>query len=80
MANPVEDAEFIINVLEDTVCTPDENTPPLTSLWGVAGKAEAEVNVRSSVINALKATVSDAQNPDLSVLIAFAFSNKVDIL
>ena len=69
LANPVEDGEFIINVLEDAVCTPDANTPALTSLWGVAGKAEAEVNVRNSIINALKATASNAENPDLSVYI-----------
>ncbi|MBR1840657.1 MAG: hypothetical protein IJ778_00830 [Alphaproteobacteria bacterium] len=69
LANPVEDGEFIINVLEDAVCTPDANTPALTSLWGVAGKAEAEVNIYGSIINALKATASDAQNPDLSVYI-----------
>lgn len=68
-ANPVDDVEFIINTLEDIVLTPDSDVPPVTSLWGVAGKAEAEVNVRTSIINALKATASDAENPNLSVLI-----------
>ncbi len=68
-ANPVDDVEFIINTLEDLVLSPDSDVPPVTSLWGVAGKAEAEVNVRYSIINALKATASDAENPDLSVFI-----------
>ena len=68
-ANPVDDVEFIINTLEDIVLTPDSDIPPVTSLWGVAGKAEAEVNVRYSTINALKATSPTAENPDLSVLI-----------
>ena len=68
-ANPVDDVEFIINTLEDLVLSPDSDIPPVTSLWGVAGKAEAEVNVRYSIINALKATASDAENPDLSVFI-----------
>ena len=47
----------------------DSDTPSVTSLWGVAGKAEADVTIKNSTINALKATASDAENPDSSVYI-----------
>ena len=30
------------------------DAPSLSSLWGVAGKAEAEVNVKESIVTALK--------------------------
>ena len=46
------------------------DAPSLSSLWGVAGKAEAEVNVKESIVTALKATAADAtENPNTSILI-----------
>ncbi|MBQ9035667.1 MAG: leukotoxin LktA family filamentous adhesin [Alphaproteobacteria bacterium] len=50
----IEDGvELIKNTLADLF---DSDKPGITSLWGTAGKAEAEVNIKSSVINAVKTT------------------------
>ena len=76
MANPLDDLEFITNTLEDTVLTADPDIPPLTSLWGVAGKAEAEVTVKNSTINAFNKTPDNAENPGLSVLISAEASSE----
>ena len=66
IANPIDDGQFVISILDDIF---DGDAPNVTSLWGVAGKAVADVTIKNSTINALKATSSDAENPDLSVLI-----------
>ncbi len=67
MANPLEDIEFIGNTLRDLILTFDSDMTSLTSLWGVAGKADAGVTIKNSTINALKAqaaTLPDSsQNP-----------------
>ena len=69
MANPLDDLEFIANTLYDFLMTPSSDNASLTSLWGVAGKAEAEVNVDNSTITALGATAENAANPNMSVII-----------
>ena len=65
-ANILDDAEFIGNTLVDIF---SGETPSITSLWGVAGKAVADVTIKNSTITANKATDSSSQTPDLSVLI-----------
>jgi filamentous hemagglutinin family protein len=66
IANPVDDGQFVISILDDIF---DGDAPNVTSLWGTAGKAVADVTIKNSTINALKATSSNAETPDLSVLI-----------
>ena len=62
-----DDLSFIEDALLDIF---EEDTPSVISLWGVAGKAEAEVTVKDSVINALNSTPSEGvENPNTSVLI-----------
>ena len=65
-ASLIDDGRWIANALTDLF---ESDTPSIGSLWGVAGKAEADVTIKNSTINALKATASDAENPDLSVYI-----------
>ena len=70
-ANPLEDATFIINALMDIF---GGSTPQINSLWGVAGKADADITIKNSEITALKAQpdkIGTEDNPqkDLSVYI-----------
>ena len=60
------DVVFITNTLKNIL---DGDSPSVTSLWGVAGLADAEVKIEDSTISALKATPGGAENPDLSVYI-----------
>ena len=62
-ANPLDDVAFIKNTFLDIF---SGDTPSVTSLWGVAGKASADVTVKNSTLTALKAqgATLDDGNPN----------------
>ena len=62
----IDDGEWVVNALIDIF---NSDTPSVGSLWGAAGKAEADVTIKDSIINALNYTSSNTDKPNLSVLI-----------
>ena len=62
----IDDGEWVVNALIDIF---NSDTPSVGTLWGAAGKAEADITIKDSIINALNYTSSNADKPNLSVLI-----------
>ena len=58
-ASLIDDGQWIANAMMDLF---ESDTPSIGSLWGVAGKATADVTIKNSTISALKA--QEATLPD----------------
>ena len=78
LTNIEDGVQLIQNTFEDLLY---RNTPSITSLWGTAGKAEAEVNVKNSSVDAVKATGDkDANSIIINAIASSSTSENANLL
>ena len=78
LTNIEDGVQLIQNTFVDLF---DPDKPGITSLWGTAGKAEAEVTVKNSVIDAVKATGDkDANSIIINAIASSSTSENANLL
>lgn len=69
-----DDLTAAVNTFSDIF---GSDTPTVNTLWGTAGKANAEINIKNSIVQALK-TYSDGNNKDASIVINAIASSETE--